>query len=359
MVLATPVLAISLLLVVAERLFGVGIFDPGPGGDPLLFQHLFWFYGHPAVYIMVLPGIGVVSRARSRASRGGALRLHGDRLRHPRHRVIGFLVWGHHMFVAGDVGLAGMVFSFLSFRVAIPSAIKVFNWTAYLLPRADLLRRAAALRPRLRRPLHYRRPRRAFTSLAADRCPVTDTYFVVAHFHSIMVGGAAIGLLRRPSTSGGRVTGRMEPERLEPICRHPPVFRLQLHLLPAVPHGLSRDEPALPPLCARVPDLPRDLVTRGGGARGGRIRRRSATSPGRSSTANARAPIPGAPQGWNGRRRPRPRARTSSGRRLWRRRPTPIIRKPKPRDRNIRAAASRTTRKARRHDCTADPRAFS
>ena len=132
MVLATPVLAMSLLLISAERFFGLPIFDPAAGGDPLLFQHLFWFYSHPAVYIMILPAMGVVSEvfacfARRRvfgyAFMVFALMMIG---------VVGFMVWGHHMFVAGQSPFANLVFSFLSFIVAVPSAIKVFNWTATL-----------------------------------------------------------------------------------------------------------------------------------------------------------------------------------------------------------------------------------
>ncbi|MFP3559557.1 cbb3-type cytochrome c oxidase subunit I, partial [Paraburkholderia sp. SIMBA_049] len=132
LVLATPVLAMTLALLVAERVLHVGIFDPALGGDPLLFQHLFWFYSHPAVYIMVLPAMGVASeiipcfaRKRIFGYRFMAYAILGI-------ASIGFLVWGHHMFVSGQSMYASMVFSLLSFLVAIPSAIKVFNWTATL-----------------------------------------------------------------------------------------------------------------------------------------------------------------------------------------------------------------------------------
>ena len=130
-VLGTPVLAITLLLVAVERLFHFGIFDPALGGDPVLFQHLFWFYSHPAVYIMVLPAMGVVSEIDRRASRrkpvfGYAFVAFSSLA----IAVLGFLVWGHHMFVAGESVYAALVFSLLSFLVAIPSAVKVFNWTA-------------------------------------------------------------------------------------------------------------------------------------------------------------------------------------------------------------------------------------
>jgi cytochrome c oxidase subunit 1 len=129
-VLATPTVAISLLLVVLERSFHVGIFDPRMGGDPLLFQHLFWFYSHPAVYVMILPSMGVVSELVSTFSRKRVFGYTFVALASIAIAVLGFLVWAHHMFVAGISAYAAMVFSILSYFVAVPSAIKVFNWTA-------------------------------------------------------------------------------------------------------------------------------------------------------------------------------------------------------------------------------------
>src|SRR3569623_2336491 len=131
-VLATPVLAITLLLVAAERGIGIGVFVPRLGGDPLLFQHLFWFYSHPAVYIMVLPALGVVSELIAAAARKpvfGYKAVAGSSL---AIAIIGFLVWGHHMFVSGQSVLASAIFSFLSLVVAVPSGGKVYNWTATL-----------------------------------------------------------------------------------------------------------------------------------------------------------------------------------------------------------------------------------
>ena len=132
MVLATPVLAISLLLIIAERWFGVPIFNPDTGGDPLLFQHLFWFYSHPAVYIMILPAMGVVSEIFTCFARRRVFGYAAMIYSMLAIAVIGFMVWGHHMFVSGQSPYANLVFSFLSFIVAVPSAIKVFNWTATL-----------------------------------------------------------------------------------------------------------------------------------------------------------------------------------------------------------------------------------
>ena len=130
MVLGTPVLAITLLLVALERAFNIGVFNPQLGGDPLLFQHLFWFYSHPAVYIMILPGMGVISEIIACFSRKRVFGYNFVALASIAIAVLGFLVWAHHMFVAGISLYAALVFSLLSFFVAIPSAIKVFNWSA-------------------------------------------------------------------------------------------------------------------------------------------------------------------------------------------------------------------------------------
>src|SRR5205823_8088545 len=127
-VLGTPVIAVTLLLVVLERGFHLGIFDPALGGDPVLFQHLFWFYSHPAVYIMVLPGMGVISEIVSVYSRKKVFGYKFVAFSSVAIAILSFLVWGHHMFVSSQSVYASMVFSFLSFLVAVPSAIKVFNW---------------------------------------------------------------------------------------------------------------------------------------------------------------------------------------------------------------------------------------
>ena len=132
MVLGTPVVAITLLLVALERAFNIGVFNPQLGGDPLLFQHLFWFYSHPAVYIMILPGMGVISEIIACFSRKRVFGYEFVALASIAIAVLGFLVWAHHMFVAGISVYAALVFSLLSYLVAIPSAVKVFNWTATL-----------------------------------------------------------------------------------------------------------------------------------------------------------------------------------------------------------------------------------
>ena len=159
-VLGTPVLAVTIVLLFVERVFHLGIFDPARGGDPVLFQHLFWFYSHPAVYIMVLPAMGVVSEVISTFSRKAVFGYHFVAFSSVAIAVLGFLVWGHHLFVSGQSLYAGMVFSFLSYFVAIPSAIKVFNWTATLYKGSIYLPDAHALCLRLHRAVHHRRPHR-------------------------------------------------------------------------------------------------------------------------------------------------------------------------------------------------------
>jgi cytochrome c oxidase subunit I len=211
-ILGTPVLAISLALVAIERLLNLGIFDPTRGGDPLLFQHLFWFYSHPAVYIMILPGMGVISELIPCFSRKRVFGYEFVAFSSVAIAVIGFLVWGHHMFVSGQSVYAGIAFSLLSFLVAIPSAIKVFNWTATLY-KGSISYEA---------PMLY-----AFgfiglftiggltglmlATLAID-VHVHDTYFVIAHFHYIMVGSAVMAFLGGIHFWWPKMTGRMYPE---------------------------------------------------------------------------------------------------------------------------------------------------
>jgi cytochrome c oxidase subunit 1 len=211
-VLATPVIAITLVLVGLERLFGLGFFDPELGGDPVLFQHLFWFYSHPAVYIMILPAMGVVSELIACFSRKRIFGYTFVAFASLAIAVIGFWVWGHHMFVAGQSVHAGLVFSFLSFLVAIPSAIKVFNWTATLY-KASVSYDA---------PMLYALGfiglftvgglTGLFLATLGFDVHVHDTYFVVAHFHYIMVGGSVMAYLGGIHFWWPKMTGRTYPE---------------------------------------------------------------------------------------------------------------------------------------------------
>jgi cytochrome c oxidase subunit I len=212
MVLGTPVLAVTILMVFAERALHLGIFDPALGGDPILFQHLFWFYSHPAVYIMVLPAMGVVSELVTTFSRKNIFGYKFVAFASIGIAVLGFLVWGHHMFVSGQSVYAGMIFSILSFLVAIPSAVKVFNWTATM----------------YKGSISYRTPMLyafgfiglftiggltgLFLATLGINVHVHDTYFIVAHFHYIMVGGAIMGYLGGIHYWWPKISGKLYPE---------------------------------------------------------------------------------------------------------------------------------------------------
>ncbi len=212
MILGTPVIAITILLMALERLAHVGIFDPAIGGDPILFQHLFWFYSHPAVYIMILPGFGVISELISNFSRKKIFGYEFIAFSSIAIAVFGFLVWGHHMFVSGQSVYAGLVFSFLTMVVAIPSAIKVFNWTATL----------------YRGQISYDTPMLyglffiglfliggltgLFLGALGLDVHLTDTYFVVAHFHYVMVGGQVLAYLGGLHYWWSKITGKMYSE---------------------------------------------------------------------------------------------------------------------------------------------------
>jgi cytochrome c oxidase subunit 1 len=212
MVLATPVLAASLILIVLERVFGLGIFDPRLGGDPLLFQHLFWFYSHPAVYIMILPGMGVVSEILPCFSRRPLFGYTSVALASMAIAVFGFLVWGHHMFVSGQSTYAGVVFSFLSFCVAIPSAIKVFNWSLTL-RKGEITFEAPMLYALFFLALFtFGGLSGLFLAALAVDVHVHDTYFVVAHFHYIMVGGMVMAYMGGLHFWWPKMTGRLYSE---------------------------------------------------------------------------------------------------------------------------------------------------
>ena len=213
-VLATPVLAVTLLMLAVERVFDVGIFDPKLGGDPVLFQHLFWFYSHPAVYIMVLPAMAVVSEIVPTFSRKPLFGYKAVCFSSIGLATLGFLVWGHHMFVAGMSAYSAMTFSLFSYFVAIPSAIKVFNWTA------TMHRGAISWGT----PMLYAigfiglftigGMTGLFLAALGLDVHVTDTYFVVAHFHYIMVGGTVMAFLGGIHYWWPKISGKLYPEGL-------------------------------------------------------------------------------------------------------------------------------------------------
>jgi cytochrome c oxidase subunit 1 len=213
-VLATPVIAMSMVLIVLERVAGIGIFDPTKGGDPLLFQHLFWFYSHPAVYVMILPGMGVMSEVVSCFSRKRVFGYTAVAFSSVSIAVFSFFVWAHHMFIMGISNYSALVFSFMSMLVAVPSAIKVFNWSA------TMYKGSISFDTPMLYALGFIG---LFTmggmtgiflaSLGMD-IHLTETYFIVAHFHYVMVGGMVSAVMAGLHFWWPKMTGRMYPEPL-------------------------------------------------------------------------------------------------------------------------------------------------
>jgi len=212
-ILATPVLAITLVLLLVERVFQIGIFDSRIGGDPVLFQHFFWFYSHPAVYIMILPGMAIISEIIPTFSRKTIFGYRAIAYSSVSLALLSFIVWGHHLFVAGESDLANVIFSALTFLVAIPSGVKMFNWlttmykgnitfeTPMLYAMAFLFLFAIGGLTGI-----------FFATLAVD-IHLTDTYFVVAHFHYVMMGGTVIAFLGGLHYWWPKMTGRMYSEK--------------------------------------------------------------------------------------------------------------------------------------------------
>jgi len=213
-VLATPVIAIAMVLIVLERVAGIGVFDPTKGGDPLLFQHLFWFYSHPAVYVMILPGMGVISEVMACFSRKRVFGYTAVAFSSVAIAVFSFFVWAHHMFIMGISSYSAMVFSLMSMLVAVPSAIKVFNWASTM----------------YKGSIHFDTPMMyalgfiglftiggltgVFLATLALDIHLTETYFIVAHFHYVMVGGMVSAIMAGIHFWWPKITGRMYPETL-------------------------------------------------------------------------------------------------------------------------------------------------
>ena len=213
-ILATPVLAITLLLLAAERVVGVGIFDPALGGDPVLFQHFFWFYSHPAVYIMILPAMGVISEVMVVFSRKHIFGYNFIAMSSLAIALVSFVVWGHHMFVSGQSPLSASVFSLLTMFVAIPSAVKVFNWLGTLY-KGDI---------RLEVPMLYALGfiylftigglTGLFLGAMSTDVHLTHTYFIVAHFHYVMMGSTLFAFLAGMYYWWPKMFGRIADKRL-------------------------------------------------------------------------------------------------------------------------------------------------
>src|SRR4029434_3618735 len=214
MILGTPVVAITIVLVMAERALHLGIFDPKLGGDPVLMQHLFWFYSHPAVYIMILPGMGVVSELVAAVSRKQIFGYSFVAFSSLAIAILGFLVWGHHLFVSSQSIYAGLVFSIITMLVAVPSAVKTFNWAATMYKGSITWESPTYWVIGFMGLFLIGGLTGLFLAAMGLDIHLTDTYFVVAHFHYIMVGGAIMAFLGGLHFWWPKMTGRMYNEGL-------------------------------------------------------------------------------------------------------------------------------------------------
>jgi len=217
-ILATPVVGITLLLIIIERYFGIGVFDPSKGGDPILYQHLFWIYSHPAVYIMILPGMGVVSEIIPTFARRTIFGYKAIAFSSVAIASVGSLVWAHHMFTSGMSDTARVVFSLLTFLVAVPSGIKVFNWVATFY-RGSVKRDTPLL---FTLSFIFLFSIGGLTGLMngalALNLHIHDTYFIVAHFHYVMFGGTAFAFFGGIHYWFPKMFGKMYDERKAKIA---------------------------------------------------------------------------------------------------------------------------------------------
>jgi len=218
MILGTPVIAITVLLVGLERALHLGIFDPKVGGDPVLMQHLFWFYSHPAVYIMILPGMGVISELVAAVSRKQIFGYGFVAFSSLAIAVIGFLVWGHHLFLSSQSIYAGLVFSFISMLVAVPSAVKTFNWTATMYKGSVTWESPTYFVIGFMGLFTIGGLTGLFLATMGMDVALHDTYFVIAHFHYIMVGGAVMAFMGGLHFWWPKMFGKLYPEAWAKAC---------------------------------------------------------------------------------------------------------------------------------------------
>ena len=213
-VLATPVIAISMVLLVLERVVGIGVFDPAKGGDPLLFQHLFWFYSHPAVYVMILPGMGIISEVVACFSRKRVFGYTAVAFSSVAIAVFAFFVWAHHMFIMGISTYSALVFSFFTMLVAVPSAIKVLNWSVTLYKGSISFDTPMLYTFGFLGLFTIGGCTGVMLATLGMDIHLTETYFIVAHFHYVMVGGMVSAFMAGLHFWWPKITGRMYPESL-------------------------------------------------------------------------------------------------------------------------------------------------
>ena len=250
LVLATPILAITLMMIAIERVFQVGIFDPALGGDPVLFQHMFWFYSHPAVYIMILPAMGVISEIVPVFSRRSLFGYDFVVYASMTIAILGFVVWGHHMFVAGQSLYSALALSFLSYLVAVPSAIQVFNWSATMYKGSISWDTPMLYAIGFIGLFTIGGMTGLFLAALGIDVHVTDTYFVIAHFHYIMVGGAVMAFLGGVHYFWPKITGKLYPEGLAKLSALTVFLGFNLTFFPQFILGylgMSRRYAAYPP----------------------------------------------------------------------------------------------------------------
>jgi cytochrome c oxidase subunit 1 len=211
-ILATPVIGITMVLLILEQVMGIGIFDPALGGDPILFQHFFWFYSHPAVYIMILPGFGIISELIATFSRHRVFGYRAIALSSVAIAMLGFLVWGHHMFVSGQSAVSSIIFSLITFLIGIPSGIKVFNWVATMYKGSIWLQTPMLYALSFLFLFTIGGLTGIMVGVLALDIHLHDTYFVVGHFHYVMMGGMVMALLGGMHYWWPKMTGKMYNE---------------------------------------------------------------------------------------------------------------------------------------------------
>lgn len=216
--LATPIVGITLLMIVAERVFGIGLFDPALGGDPILYQHLFWIYSHPAVYVMVLPAMGIISEVIPTFARRTIFGYTAIALSSLAIAFIGYFVWGHHMFTSGMSGPARVVFSVLTFLVAVPSAVKVFNWVATLYKGSIVIGTPMLYALGFIFLFMIGGLTGLVNGALATDVHIHDTYFVVGHFHYVMFGGTGFAFFGAMHYWFPKMTGKMYRERMANVA---------------------------------------------------------------------------------------------------------------------------------------------